>query len=601
MEKLYERINFENSPSVKTPLNEENLNKMDSAINALDDRVVDLNSDIASIATLSPNVYNPVHEQPNAILGGDGAETVNSKYKTNIEYIPVEYGNYVSFYGNSTTDLDGVQNYCLYDENKAFIGRFSFENVGIVTKKVDHVNAKYIRFSVGINATDVMVVIDETEPSYTDLLYIPYGKKIKYDALPDIVLEELQAIEDLDYGYKYIDLTSQLEKFGSAYISSSGVSTNSSSWETKRMLISELPSFRQISVVSSTTVIGRCQIAFYSADTPTDETFISGLMFASKEQCETIITEIPDNAVSLLVTNLLSGGNIAMVAQTEKQTIVTELKENVASIDALQLREQRAKFDNQFNYIAYSAIWGIGKGPNSEEHYLWAAQRKFTAIKGDVRISSDNEIIMCHDEGFTLNGNGEITNYDATNSTPIRQMTAAQCYDLVYEGTTDHVCGIDSLIRTCKLYGKIAFVTVRSSDLDDIFPKLFASLDKYNMRERTIINGFSYETMKRARKYDKNIMLSWVQTHNHQITNADVDMADALGNCLISCYDYSGADETKAGNQSDAVIAYAKQKDIRVYEAIIGYDSDLNNEVLFDRGFSGAQIAFEPAMFGLLP
>ena len=238
-----------------------------------------------------------------------------------------------------------------------------------------------------------------------------------------------------------------------------------------------------------------------------------------------------------------------------------------------------------------------GKGPNSEEQYLWGARRKFTAIKGDVRISSDGKIVMCHDEGFTLNGSGEVTAYDENNMTPIRNMTAAQCYALTYEGTTDHVCGLDALVRTCKLYGKIAFITVRSSYLDEIFPMIFECLDRYSMRDRAIINGFALTTMKKARKYDKDIMLSWVQTKNHKITTADVDQADALGNCLITCYDYSGADETKATNQSDTVLAYAQEKDIRVYEAIIGYDTDLNNAELYDRGFTGAQIAFEPAIF----
>ena len=42
MEKTYERINFENSPSKQTPLNEENMNRIDSAINEIDNRVVDL-------------------------------------------------------------------------------------------------------------------------------------------------------------------------------------------------------------------------------------------------------------------------------------------------------------------------------------------------------------------------------------------------------------------------------------------------------------------------------------------------------------------------------------------------------------------------------
>ena len=40
MQKIYSRINWENFPSEKTAVNESNLNKMDSAIDNLDDRVV---------------------------------------------------------------------------------------------------------------------------------------------------------------------------------------------------------------------------------------------------------------------------------------------------------------------------------------------------------------------------------------------------------------------------------------------------------------------------------------------------------------------------------------------------------------------------------
>lgn len=42
MNKAYTRINFQNSPSTATPLNATNLNKMDKAINDLDDRIIEL-------------------------------------------------------------------------------------------------------------------------------------------------------------------------------------------------------------------------------------------------------------------------------------------------------------------------------------------------------------------------------------------------------------------------------------------------------------------------------------------------------------------------------------------------------------------------------
>ena len=43
MQKVYRRIKWANSPSEETPLNENNLNKMDVAINELDNRIVEMN------------------------------------------------------------------------------------------------------------------------------------------------------------------------------------------------------------------------------------------------------------------------------------------------------------------------------------------------------------------------------------------------------------------------------------------------------------------------------------------------------------------------------------------------------------------------------
>lgn len=42
MQKVYSRINWENDPSINTPLNEDNLNQMDYALDKIDDRVVHL-------------------------------------------------------------------------------------------------------------------------------------------------------------------------------------------------------------------------------------------------------------------------------------------------------------------------------------------------------------------------------------------------------------------------------------------------------------------------------------------------------------------------------------------------------------------------------
>lgn len=44
LSKLYTRINWENEPSVRTPISESNLNAMDSAIDSLDNRVITIDT-----------------------------------------------------------------------------------------------------------------------------------------------------------------------------------------------------------------------------------------------------------------------------------------------------------------------------------------------------------------------------------------------------------------------------------------------------------------------------------------------------------------------------------------------------------------------------
>jgi hypothetical protein len=50
MQKVYNRINWENYPSERTPLNETNLNRTDYAINEIDNRVINLDTTKMSVA-----------------------------------------------------------------------------------------------------------------------------------------------------------------------------------------------------------------------------------------------------------------------------------------------------------------------------------------------------------------------------------------------------------------------------------------------------------------------------------------------------------------------------------------------------------------------
>jgi hypothetical protein len=50
--KVYSRINWENEPSVNTPLNASNLNKIDLATNTIDDRVIALDTGKVNVSDI---------------------------------------------------------------------------------------------------------------------------------------------------------------------------------------------------------------------------------------------------------------------------------------------------------------------------------------------------------------------------------------------------------------------------------------------------------------------------------------------------------------------------------------------------------------------
>lgn len=402
----------------------------------------------------------------------------------------------------------------------------------------------------------------------------------------------------LNFNTQSTDIADKLVEYTSAYISSAGVITISASWIAFLLFVEDAINYDKITYSSYQVSSGRKQVAFYSSALPSNETYLSGISFISGENPSVITinaSDIPNGTKSILFTNLVSGGNISATGIKETND-VEEAKAKTTTNESEIKNIINTELDKRFNYICYSDNGNSGGiAINTEEMYTWAGRHDFVAIKGDVRISSDGELVMCHDAGFTLDSNGYITNYDSANSIKIANMTYAECVALTYPNG-EHVCGIDALIRTCKIYGKMAYVTVRDEGIWwSVAPKLFESIKKYDMSERTMINSFTYKTLQIMRTYDDNIALSWVQVANHSVTTDDVDKAYKLGNVVICAYDYGNGAPTGITNQSASVIAYAKEKGIRFYEAIVTNDTNLN--LLYDNGIMGAQIEFLPACF----
>lgn len=95
MQKIYSRINWENLPSEKTAVNESNLNKMDLAVDNLDDRVVAMDASKLDLTKANELVEEILWDESNGTLtvvkmnGSKAAiDTKLEKLAVNFKYDP---------------------------------------------------------------------------------------------------------------------------------------------------------------------------------------------------------------------------------------------------------------------------------------------------------------------------------------------------------------------------------------------------------------------------------------------------------------------------------------------------------------------------------
>lgn len=91
MEKLYNRINWENYPSDATPLNESNLNKLDAATNAIDDRVISIDKTKLDVSTANSMVKNVTYDESTGIFTVEYLNGSKVNIDTKLEKIAVNF------------------------------------------------------------------------------------------------------------------------------------------------------------------------------------------------------------------------------------------------------------------------------------------------------------------------------------------------------------------------------------------------------------------------------------------------------------------------------------------------------------------------------
>lgn len=286
--------------------------------------------------------------------------------------------------------------------------------------------------------------------------------------------------------------------------------------------------------------------------------------------------------------------------RTIKKTITDnayEITSNKSEYHENELEALRSKFDSSFNWIAYSNIQGSGMSINTLEHFEWCAKKPvFKSIKADMQLTSDGKIILCHDDGFTLDQNGKVTTFDANNCTLIHDMTYAECVALQHAGTDQHVCGIDAVLKTCKKYGKNLYITLRNNYYQDTFDALLPLLKQYNFESNTIINAYPQndEKCNYIRSKSTKISICYTCSANVNQFAKAVNTCIGLGNCILAPFSFNGGTvdiiNTLAPIQSS--IDRAKENGVRVYAAIMYQDNATSD--LLQCGIVGAQTYILP-------
>jgi len=229
MEKLYDRINFENAPSTKTPLNEENLNKMDSAINELDNRVIDVSNELINMKGWSPLTIEVNHNEGWYMSAG-GNWTSHDSFTTS-DPIPVYEGmklRYKHTYGNAYisqltfTTTDYVEGYGYRPTSAYHVQRVVTDDNADILVDVP-VGAKYVfvcwqnnrdtldTISLSVNVLDYINKInDNTETEEIDFnlpdkLYAVKGEELNiyFDNIVDGRIENYSVNVDCQIGQQF--------------------------------------------------------------------------------------------------------------------------------------------------------------------------------------------------------------------------------------------------------------------------------------------------------------------------------------------------------------------------------------------------------------
>ena len=198
MQKIYSRINWENFPSEKTEVNESNLNKMDLAIDNLDDRVVAMDTTKVDLTKANELVKEITYDESNGTLTITKMNGSRAVIDTKLEKLAVNFSFDEATQRLVITLDDGSKQYV---DLSAFVTPLEFKDGDIVYFTIIDGNL----VSAGIK--DGSITEEKLQPNFLADIKVQVGVAEQYrdqtkqyrdetETMRDSVAEDKTTIEE---------------------------------------------------------------------------------------------------------------------------------------------------------------------------------------------------------------------------------------------------------------------------------------------------------------------------------------------------------------------------------------------------------------------
>ena len=194
MQKIYSRINWKNFPSEETAVNETNLNRMDSGLDAIDDRVVAMDATKFDAITANSLIKDWEIDEKTGIITITKLSGEKILFDLNIEKIPVSF---------ALSD-DGILTMTT-DDNTKFTA-----NIGAMIPILTFEDSDEIAVSVsgeGVNKTysfsikNGSITEDKLRPDYLADIKVESAKAASSAVLADKSAKDSESQANLSKGY----------------------------------------------------------------------------------------------------------------------------------------------------------------------------------------------------------------------------------------------------------------------------------------------------------------------------------------------------------------------------------------------------------------